>query len=84
MTRDVQAVHSEYSRTGNDLKIKFLSNTKRMIAPGDILSFRLTLQNPKIKNIMAYKSNDVLTRKEKNAWKMKLFASHKHDLQCFS
>ena len=43
MTRDVQAVHSEYSRTGNDLKIKFLSNTKRMIAPGDILSFRLTL-----------------------------------------
>ena len=43
MTRDVQVVHSEYSRTGNDLKIKFLSNTKRMIAPGDILSFRLTL-----------------------------------------
>ena len=33
---------------------------------------------------MAYKSNDVLTRKEKNSWKMKLFASHKHDLQCYS
>ena len=36
-----------------------------MIAPGDILSFRLTLQNPKIKNIMAYKSDDVLPWKEK-------------------
>ena len=43
MIRDVQAVKNEYSRTGNDLKIKFLSNSKRMIAPGDILSFRLTL-----------------------------------------
>ena len=43
MIRDVQAVKNEYSRTGNDLKIKFLSNSKRMIAPGDILSLRLTL-----------------------------------------
>ena len=27
---------------GNDLKVKFVSNTKRKIAPGDILSLRLT------------------------------------------
>ena len=44
----VQAFNSEYSRTGNDLKI-FVSNTKRKISSGDILSFRLTLQNPKLK-----------------------------------
>ena len=38
----------------------------------------------KIRNIIAHKSINVLHREEKTCEKKKLFASHKHDLQCYS
>ena len=79
---DVQAVDSEYSRTGNDLKIEFVSNTKRKISPGDILSFRLTLQNPKLK-ILRHTRVMTFYPERKNLHKIKLFASYQHDLQCY-
>ena len=37
----------------------------------------------KIENNTVQKSIDVLSRKEK-LWKIKLFASHKNNLQCYS
>ena len=60
---------AEYSRTGNDLKIKFVSNTKRKIALGDLLSFDWRYKS-KIENNTAQKSIDVLSRKEKTCEKL--------------